>query len=82
MPSSCETAVVLVNSRYSDGGGLSDAKVWPCRTCGILLGICHLVLGITLLLFDIFTNSLSETAFAITAALAFIVCALFAFIAA
>ncbi|KHN84118.1 hypothetical protein Tcan_10385 [Toxocara canis] len=65
-----------------DGGGLSDAKVWPCRTCGILLGICHLVLGITLLLFDIFTNSLSETAFAITAALAFIVCALFAFIAA
>uniref|UniRef100_A0A914S7R2 MARVEL domain-containing protein n=1 Tax=Parascaris equorum TaxID=6256 RepID=A0A914S7R2_PAREQ len=61
---------------------LSAARIWPCRTCGILLGISHLLLGIILLIFDIFTNNISETAFAITAALAFIICALFAFIAA
>uniref|UniRef100_A0A915PYK8 Zinc finger PHD-type domain-containing protein n=1 Tax=Setaria digitata TaxID=48799 RepID=A0A915PYK8_9BILA len=61
---------------------LNVAQVWPCRFCGIMLGICHLLLGVTLLIFDVVTNNISETAFAITASLSFIVCGIFSFIAA
>ncbi|MFH4983607.1 hypothetical protein AB6A40_010316 [Gnathostoma spinigerum] len=61
---------------------LPTASVWPCRSCAIILGLCHLWLGITLLIFDVVTNNTSETAFAVTASLSFIVCAILAFIAA
>lgn len=58
------------------------AQVWPCRLCGIVLGLSHLLLGIALLIFDVVTNYISETAFAITASLSFIVCGIFSFISA
>uniref|UniRef100_A0A0N5A9T7 MARVEL domain-containing protein n=1 Tax=Syphacia muris TaxID=451379 RepID=A0A0N5A9T7_9BILA len=57
-------------------------KRWPCRSCGILLGICHLLIGTFLLIFDIITNAGSQTVFGIIAAILFILCALFAFISA
>ncbi|VDO48991.1 unnamed protein product [Onchocerca flexuosa] len=59
---------------------LKMAQIWPCRSCGIMLGICHLLFGIILLIFDIVTNNISETAFAMTASLSFIVCGIFSFI--
>ncbi|MCP9263843.1 hypothetical protein DINM_007213 [Dirofilaria immitis] len=55
-------------------------KVWPCRSCGLMLGICHLLSGIILLIFDVITNNISGTAFAITASLSFIICGIFSFI--
>ncbi|VDN02522.1 unnamed protein product [Thelazia callipaeda] len=58
------------------------AEVWPCRFCGLLLGICHLSLGTTLLVFDVTTNNISGTVFAITASLSFIICGIFSFISA
>ncbi|VDN60907.1 unnamed protein product [Dracunculus medinensis] len=57
------------------------ARIWPCGKCSILLGLCHLFIGIFLLIFDIITNNISEIAFAATSSLTFIVCAILAFIA-
>uniref|UniRef100_A0A2K6VD69 Uncharacterized protein n=1 Tax=Onchocerca volvulus TaxID=6282 RepID=A0A2K6VD69_ONCVO len=64
------------------GYQLNVAQIWPCRSCGLMLGICHLLSGIILLIFDIVTNNISETAFAMTASLSFIVCGIFSFISA
>lgn len=61
---------------------MNVAQIWPCRYCGIVFGLLHLTIGITLLIFDIITNNISETAFAITSSLSFIVCGIFALIAA
>ncbi|CAJ0575438.1 unnamed protein product, partial [Mesorhabditis spiculigera] len=58
------------------------AMEWPCAACATFLGIAHLFLGLGLLSFDVATNETSETAFASTAALAYIICAILSFIAA
>uniref|UniRef100_A0A0R3RWP9 Transmembrane protein n=1 Tax=Elaeophora elaphi TaxID=1147741 RepID=A0A0R3RWP9_9BILA len=71
-----------VRKELSESIQLDVAQVWPCRCCGMILGICHLLLGIVLLIFDVVTNNISETAFAITASLSFIVCGIFSFISA
>lgn len=55
---------------------------WPCGACAVLLGTCHLTAGITLIIFDVITNHVSGTAFAISASLSFIICAILAFIGA
>ncbi|EFO16396.1 hypothetical protein LOAG_12108 [Loa loa] len=71
-----------VRKEFSQSMQLNIAQVWPCRFCAIMLGICHLTLGIILLIFDVVTNNISETAFAVTASLLFIVCGIFSFISA
>ncbi|VDM08289.1 unnamed protein product [Wuchereria bancrofti] len=71
-----------VRQELSQPMQLNVAQIWPCRFCGIMLGICHLPLGIVLLVFDVVTNNISETAFAVTASLSFIVCGIFSFISA
>ncbi|VDO32547.1 unnamed protein product [Brugia timori] len=71
-----------VRQELSHSMQLNVAQIWPCRFCGIMLGICHLPLGIVLLVFDVLTNNISETAFAVTASLSFIVCGIFSFISA
>ncbi|VBB25722.1 unnamed protein product [Acanthocheilonema viteae] len=71
-----------VRKDFSESMELNVAQVWPCRLCGVILGICHLPLGIVLLIFDVVTNNISETAFAITASLSFIICGIFSFISA
>ncbi|CAJ0944409.1 unnamed protein product, partial [Mesorhabditis belari] len=58
------------------------AVEWPCAACATLLGIAHLSMGLGLLAFDVVTNETSETAFAATAALAYIICSVLSFIAA
>uniref|UniRef100_A0A1I8A2F4 Zgc: n=1 Tax=Steinernema glaseri TaxID=37863 RepID=A0A1I8A2F4_9BILA len=58
------------------------ARVWPCRSCGILLGICHCILGCFLLIFDLVTNNETDTSLGVSSALVFIICAMFAFISA
>uniref|UniRef100_A0A914YY09 Uncharacterized protein n=1 Tax=Panagrolaimus superbus TaxID=310955 RepID=A0A914YY09_9BILA len=58
------------------------AQKWPCGGCTFFLGICHLFCGLTLLAFDVATNDVTETPFGVSAALAFIICAIFSFIAA
>ncbi|KAK0421363.1 hypothetical protein QR680_015199 [Steinernema hermaphroditum] len=59
-----------------------SARVWPCRPCGILLGIFHCTLGAFLLIFDLVTNYETDTALGVGSALVFIICAMFAFISA
>ncbi|GMR37092.1 hypothetical protein PMAYCL1PPCAC_07287, partial [Pristionchus mayeri] len=61
--------------------GDGEARGWPCAPCGILLGLIHFTLGFTLLLFDILTNTMSHTAFGVTASITFIICSLLCFIA-
>uniref|UniRef100_A0A914PPG7 Uncharacterized protein n=1 Tax=Panagrolaimus davidi TaxID=227884 RepID=A0A914PPG7_9BILA len=58
------------------------AQKWPCGSCTFFLGICHLLSGFTLLAFDVATNDITQTPFGVSAALAFIICAIFSFIAA
>lgn len=58
-----------------------QAQYWPCSNCTFLLGFFHLFSGIILLFFDIFTNYITHTPFAISASLFFIICAIFSFIA-
>ncbi|GMT16875.1 hypothetical protein PFISCL1PPCAC_8172, partial [Pristionchus fissidentatus] len=70
---------INVSSSLPSGDG--EARGWPCAPCGILLGLIHFSLGFTLLLFDILTNTVSHTAFGVTASLTFIICALLCFIA-
>uniref|UniRef100_A0A914CZ82 Uncharacterized protein n=1 Tax=Acrobeloides nanus TaxID=290746 RepID=A0A914CZ82_9BILA len=55
---------------------------WPCGACAVLLGTCHLTAGLTLIIFDVITNHVSGTAFAISASLSYIICAILAFIGA
>uniref|UniRef100_A0A914V286 Uncharacterized protein n=1 Tax=Plectus sambesii TaxID=2011161 RepID=A0A914V286_9BILA len=57
------------------------AQEWPCRPCGIFLGTCHLMIGCCLVVFDVATNSVTETAFAITASICFIVSGILSLIA-
>ncbi|CAG9535342.1 unnamed protein product [Cercopithifilaria johnstoni] len=76
------SSLPVVAKELSKSMELNVAQVWPCRFCGVILGTCHLPLGIVLLIFDVVTNSISETAFAITASLSFIVCGIFSFISA
>ncbi|KAE9554537.1 hypothetical protein FO519_002241 [Halicephalobus sp. NKZ332] len=45
------------------------AQYWPCGHCAFLLGSLHLVSGFILLGFDVFTNHVTQTPFAVTAAL-------------
>lgn len=48
------------------------AQKWACKPCGLILGSSHLILGSLLLIFDVATNFITETAFAITASICFI----------
>lgn len=48
------------------------AQPWPCRPCGLLLGTCHILLGLSVIIFDVATNWITETVFAITAGICFV----------
>ncbi|GMS84719.1 hypothetical protein PENTCL1PPCAC_6894, partial [Pristionchus entomophagus] len=72
---------LTINVASSLPTGDGEARGWPCAPCGILLGLIHFTLGFTLLLFDILTNTISHTAFGVTASLTFIICSLLCFIA-
>uniref|UniRef100_A0A7E4VE01 Transmembrane protein n=1 Tax=Panagrellus redivivus TaxID=6233 RepID=A0A7E4VE01_PANRE len=58
------------------------AQQWPCGGCSFFLGICHFACGLSLLAFDVATNHITKTPFAISASLVFIVCGILALIAA
>jgi len=58
------------------------AEQWPCASCAALLGAVHLAAGCMLLVFDVATNERTGAMFGVSSALAYILCALMAFIAA
>ncbi|KRY10920.1 hypothetical protein T12_5918, partial [Trichinella patagoniensis] len=49
------------------------ARPWACRVCGYILGTFHLAFGVGLLILDLATNWITETVFAITAGICFVV---------
>uniref|UniRef100_A0A5S6Q9L7 MARVEL domain-containing protein n=1 Tax=Trichuris muris TaxID=70415 RepID=A0A5S6Q9L7_TRIMR len=49
------------------------ARPWDCRMCGLLLGIFHVVFGSILIVFDLATNWITETVFAVTAGICFVI---------
>ncbi|KAI6183986.1 hypothetical protein M3Y97_00547700 [Aphelenchoides bicaudatus] len=55
---------------------------WGSTKCSILLGLGHLLGGIVLLIYDLATNSITESKFAISSSLCFIICAILLFISA
>ncbi|KRX18580.1 hypothetical protein T07_1786 [Trichinella nelsoni] len=49
------------------------ARPWACRVCGYIFGTFHLAFGVGLLILDLATNWITETVFAITAGICFVV---------
>ncbi|KAI1718447.1 hypothetical protein Ddc_09499 [Ditylenchus destructor] len=60
----------------------SLAREWPCASCAILLGVCHFVAALGLLVFDVATNATTSAKFPVSASLSIFICAMLSFIAA
>lgn len=55
---------------------------WGSTKCSVLLGLGHLFFGTLLLIYDLATNAISESALAVSSSLCFIICAILLFISA
>ncbi|RCN30781.1 hypothetical protein ANCCAN_23443 [Ancylostoma caninum] len=72
----------VVIRRYQNGDPLETlAREWSCSGCAGVLGVLHLSVGVLLTLFDMLTSPVSNTHFAISAAILYIVCSILCFIA-
>lgn len=55
---------------------------WGSTKCSILIGFGHLFFGTTLLIYDVSTNHITDSTFAVSSSLCFIICAILLFISA
>ncbi|CAD6192114.1 unnamed protein product [Caenorhabditis auriculariae] len=74
--SSATSSSVLIQ-RFDEG---DQARQWPCASCANILAIVHLLIGVSLLVFDLATNDVSKSVLAVSASFVFIICAIFCFI--
>ncbi|CDW55623.1 hypothetical protein TTRE_0000389601 [Trichuris trichiura] len=49
------------------------ARPWDCRVCGLLLGALHVIFGSFLIVFDLATNWITGTVFAVMAGICFVI---------
>ncbi|CAJ0607326.1 unnamed protein product [Cylicocyclus nassatus] len=82
MQSTTSVTPSTVIRRYENGDPLETlAREWSCASCACVLGVVHLSFGVTLTLIDMITTTVSNTPFAISAAIVYIITAILCFIA-